>query len=69
MIIFVIFLIIIIILIGIASSFGNSSNTSSLNEISKTEMMSEMYKDITGKKLDPIEKNFLFMYHQKNNKK
>ncbi len=68
MIIFVIFLIIIIILIGIASSSSNNSETSSLDDIAKTEMMSDIYNDITGDNLDPIEKNLLFMYHQKDKK-
>lgn len=30
-------------------------------------MMSDMYKDITGRNLDPIEKSILFM-HNKNKK-
>ena len=46
-------------------SFNDNSNT--LNNIGKTEMMSDMYKDITGRNLDPIEKSILFM-HNKNKK-
>lgn len=69
MIFFVIFFIVIIILFGIVSSSGNGSNTSALDDISETEMMSDIYNDITGNKLDSIEKSFLFMYHQKNKKK
>lgn len=44
------------------------SSSTSFKNIAKTEMMADMYKDITGKKLDEVEKSILFM-HNSNNKK
>lgn len=68
MIIFIIVFIAIVILIGISSSINNNSEESSLDDIAKTEMMSDIYKDITGDNLDTIEKSILFMHNQKNKK-
>ena len=71
MIIFIIIVIVIIVSIAAITSEDNNKsyndNSNSLNNIGKTEMMSDMYKDITGKNLDPIEKSILFM-HNKNKK-
>lgn len=66
MFVFTIVLIIVVAIIyGISESKTNGGK-SSLNNIAKTEMMSEMYRDITGENLDSVEKSLLFM---KNSRK
>ena len=68
MIIFYIIMIIIgAIVLHIVTRDKEKSNNSSLtiNNITKTEMMADMYKDITGDKLDSVEKSILFMHNSK----
>lgn len=68
MIIFYIIMIIIgAIVLHIVTRDKEKSNNSSLtiNNITKTEMMADMYKDITGDKLDSVEKSILFVHNSK----
>lgn len=68
MIIFYIIMIIIgAIVLHIVTRDKEKSNNSSLtiNNITKTEMMADMYKDITGDKLDSVEKSILFIHNSK----
>ena len=71
MLIFIIVVIVIVVSIAAITSENNNKgfndNSNTLNNIGNTEMMSDMYKDITGRNLDPIEKSILFM-HNKNKK-
>lgn len=46
----------------------NNNMSSDINNIAKTEMMADMYKDITGDKLDSVEKSILFMHNSNKNK-
>lgn len=43
----------------------NKKMSSDINNIAKTEMMADMYKDITGDKLDSVEKSILFVHNSK----
>ena len=68
MIIFYIIMIIIgAIVLHIVTRDKEKSNNSSLtiNNITKTEMVADMYKDITGDKLDSVEKSILFIHNSK----
>ena len=67
MIIFYIIMIIIgAIVLHIVTRDKEKSNKSlTINNITKTEMMADMYKDITGDKLDSVEKSILFMHNSK----
>lgn len=55
------------IVLHIVTRDKEKSNNSSLtiNNITKTEMMADMYKDITGDKLDSVEKSILFIHNSK----
>lgn len=55
------------IVLHIVTRDKEKSNNSSLtiNNITKTEMVADMYKDITGDKLDSVEKSILFIHNSK----
>lgn len=68
MVVFIIILVAVIILIDVIMWIFLGNNSSSIDNIATTEMMNDMYKDLSGKELDSVEKSILFMHNSEENK-
>ena len=68
MVVFIIILVAVIILIDVIMWIFSGNSSSSIDNIATTETMNDMYKDISGKELDSVEKSILFMHNSEKNK-
>ena len=68
MVVFIIILVAVIILIDVIMWIFSGNSSSSIDNIATTEMMNDMYKDLSGKELDSGEKSILFMHNSEENK-
>ena len=68
MVVFIIILVAVIILIDVIMWIFSGNSSSSIDNIATTEMMNDMYKDLSGKELDSVEKSILFMHNSEENK-
>lgn len=68
MVVFIIILVAVIVLIDVIMWIFSGNSSSSIDNIATTEMMNDMYKDLSGKELDSVEKSILFMHNSEKNK-
>ena len=68
MVVFIIILVAVITLIDVIMWIFSGNSSSSIDNIATTEMMNDMYKDLSGKELDSVEKSILFMHNSEKNK-